>query len=390
MPLTQVRPNCFVQYLAPVEPYQKKKSGTEFQKGKKNCKTYTGELTEGAKKRLSKSIDIMIQQCCTTPKYVWDKRRKVKRQFTMGFITLTIPPQPGKDLFTGKQSTKELLEPFLRVLREHYKSLYYVWKAELQARGEIHYHILTDVFVDLNHCRQKFVAILKNAGIEHYNKQSCFQVESVYDRGRRKDGTKKNVNWYMGKMVDIAIKQKFNDEIDETIQKRDAAIEQELALRIPVCQDYSETERLQMELRKELQNLSSIGGKVWDCSLPLKKASYLTIAHEMRDKNEVHSTEKIMHSQLSMIMSNESCSVYRGAMKSWEYLTGYKPLLLNYIYLIDKSARENRKVDYRALNYAVNKNYYKKQGIHGMDLQAVGISPPKPKPMPICQYELFT
>lgn len=59
------------------------------------------------------------------------------------FITLTLP---SEQRHTDQQITKELLGRFLDLCRKNKLLLNYVWRAEKQRNGNIHYHIITDSY----------------------------------------------------------------------------------------------------------------------------------------------------------------------------------------------------------------------------------------------------
>lgn len=72
------------------------------------------------------------------------------------FITLTLPAQ---QLHSDQEITKKLLGKFLNICRKRGLLANYLWRAEKQKNGNIHYHILTDSYAphstwrDIwNHC----------------------------------------------------------------------------------------------------------------------------------------------------------------------------------------------------------------------------------------------
>jgi hypothetical protein len=131
-------------------------------------------------------------------------------------------------MITGKEAHSTCLEPFLLWLRRKHKCLMYLWKAELQGRGQVHYHITMDTFVHYVDIQNKWNELQRSAGYldeyyqakGHWNAPSC-QIKSV-----------KNVKKLSGYII--------------------------------------------KEITKNIQNNASIGGKVWDCSTNLKSAKYYT------------------------------------------------------------------------------------------------------------------
>jgi hypothetical protein len=80
------------------------------------------------------------------------------------------------------------LEEFLKWLLRTKNALMYVWKLELQARGQIHFHILSDAFVHWKEVREKwnyiqgkYTDILK--GMD-YNSTDIHAIYKASDVGR--------------------------------------------------------------------------------------------------------------------------------------------------------------------------------------------------------------
>jgi len=103
--------------------------------------TYQGELSSHSRRRLSKSLALLIE--ISRKKKVTNPSTGKPMIFRLAFITLTLsaPQYP----YTDKDVKKNLLEPFLRYWRA--KGMrHYVWRSEQQKNGNIHFHILTDTF----------------------------------------------------------------------------------------------------------------------------------------------------------------------------------------------------------------------------------------------------
>lgn len=104
--------------------------------------TYQGEITPHARRRLNKAIQLLLD--ITEPRWLLNPITQKRQKFHLAFWTLTLSaPQYFK---SDSDIKKELLEPFLRKMRK--KGMRnYIWKAELQQNGNIHFHLLTDFFL---------------------------------------------------------------------------------------------------------------------------------------------------------------------------------------------------------------------------------------------------
>lgn len=119
--------------------------------------TYQGEITPHSRRRLNKAIQLLLD--ITEPRWIINPVTNKRQKFHLAFWTLTLSaPQYFK---SDSDIKKELLEPFLRKMRK--KGMRnYIWKAELQQNGNIHFHLLTDFFLPYtvirdtwNNCQNK-------------------------------------------------------------------------------------------------------------------------------------------------------------------------------------------------------------------------------------------
>lgn len=186
-----------------------------------NKKAYSGELTDGAIKRMSKALNLFIE--CTPERQVFSPvfNRNIKHK--LSFITLTIPTAQKIEL---KTATKLLLEPLLKHLRQVHGMTGYVWKVELQERGQLHYHIVSDVYIHYQHLRNKWNSLLAKSG---------FMNEYIAEHQHQDPNS-----------TDIHSVKKIRDLASYLLKY----------------------------FTKKSQNPEGLKGKVWDCSKNLKVAKY--------------------------------------------------------------------------------------------------------------------
>lgn len=186
---------------------------------------YTGQITNGSRKRLTKAVSLLVQS--SQPRWIKNPITGKRHYFQLSFITLTIPKQ--QKAADSKFTHKHLLEPMLRVLRRRHQLRSYVWKAELQANGSVHYHITSDIFINHTDLRNEWNAILTRNGMldDYYSEHGHYNANSTDIHSVKKV---RNMEAYLVKYV-----------------------------------------------TKEYQNSQALSGKVWDCSLSLKRNRYWTI-----------------------------------------------------------------------------------------------------------------
>lgn len=99
-------------------------------------------MSRAAQKRIKRAINWLTYLSASRTERLPSGR--VVPRFQVSFITLTLP---SKQRNSHKEIKSRCLNNFLQVMRDKYKMRNYVWKAELQSNGNIHFHITTDVFV---------------------------------------------------------------------------------------------------------------------------------------------------------------------------------------------------------------------------------------------------
>lgn len=87
---------------------------------------------------------------------------KVKNKYLCTFLTLTLP---AKQTHTDEELTKYCINPFLSYARKYFGVRYYVWKKELQKNGNLHYHFVTDRFIDAQCLRRCWNRILNRGPV---------------------------------------------------------------------------------------------------------------------------------------------------------------------------------------------------------------------------------
>lgn len=160
IPHFQVRHNCLIYYELPCITYGR--TYTKFER-----KAYSGKVTDGARKRINRAVDLLIQK--SPKRIIYNSITKKRQPFTINFVTLTVS---AIKIISSIDGYKNLLKPFLRKLRVKFKSkISYVWKCELQKRGQIHYHITTNRFIDLNWIKNEWNKLQrKHRYLDHYAK----------------------------------------------------------------------------------------------------------------------------------------------------------------------------------------------------------------------------
>lgn len=101
-----------------------------------------GLLSDSGAKNLRKAIGWLVLKRRKQLKCKRDDMPQVGRKLV--FITLTLP---STQIHSDNQIKKELLNQFLIEISNKWKVRNYVWRAEKQTNGSIHFHILADRYI---------------------------------------------------------------------------------------------------------------------------------------------------------------------------------------------------------------------------------------------------
>lgn len=150
IPHYQVRNHSVILYGIPDPPYDHKRTTT--------AKKYTGNMTASTAKRIRRTVDIMLQR--SPLQTVWNPITQRVNTFRLTFVTLTIS---ARRLIDPRDCYRFGLAKFLDWMRKTGSNTY-IWKAELQARGQVHYHITTNTFIRYDYIKNRWNAIQRAAG----------------------------------------------------------------------------------------------------------------------------------------------------------------------------------------------------------------------------------
>jgi len=293
----------------------------------RSSKQYLSDLSEKSRKRLLYYLSVMyllakenyllarqIVSKTTNNEIqkIYGIKYKKPVKFRLAFITLTLP---SKQIHSDTDIKRNLLKQFLQELQKKFKMYLYIWKAEKQKNGNIHFHIITNRYIPYKKIREIWNRIIDKKGYEYVKKYSEKMQEFFKDGFRMLPNDKRSketqykayvknkaIKWTDPNTTDIHSVYKINninayfvkyvskflnevsevDEINEIIKNiRKCDIE---IYKIRKDEYYSVfNEKMNMDIAKletEKQNLLDklnkyknllIEGRIWDASAILKK-----------------------------------------------------------------------------------------------------------------------
>jgi hypothetical protein len=169
-PVLQVAPHKLIVYERiewHVRPHKRdrgawsdKCQSNTYQAGS-NKNRYTGSLSKSARKKMRKAIALMVAS--SAEKEVINFTNGKRFRFRINFITLTLPSAQGD--ITDKQIKQACLEPFFQRMRRKHGMRSYVWRAERQKNGNLHFHVLSETWIHYIKLREEWNECVQKLGM---------------------------------------------------------------------------------------------------------------------------------------------------------------------------------------------------------------------------------
>jgi len=178
-----------------------------------------GNVSKIARRKMTKALDYLL--FITNEKKVSNYYSGRSFKFKIAFITLTIP---AAQKHSDNEIKSKCLNQLLIELKKYYKTHNYIWRAEKQKNGNLHFHLIVDKFIPHQELRDRWNRILNKLGyIDRYREEqqqwhkNGFRVrdyltktwpvekqKQAYERGQR-------INWNSPNTTDIHSIQKIHN-----------------------------------------------------------------------------------------------------------------------------------------------------------------------------------
>ena len=118
-----------------------------------------GKVSKIARQKVSKAVNYLLFMA--NDKRLPETEHGKGYMFKIAFITLTLP---SKQIHSDSEIKELLLNQFLIELRKYENVKNYLWRAEKQKNGNIHFHILVDRFICWSSLRDRWNRITNKLG----------------------------------------------------------------------------------------------------------------------------------------------------------------------------------------------------------------------------------
>lgn len=141
-------------------------------------------LSKKAQKRLRNSINWLL--ICSKKRQVKVNDRIKLYNFQASFVTLTLP---AKQMHSHADIKSKCLNLFLTTIRQKFGVKNYIWKAELQKNGNIHFHLTLDKYIHFMQIRKYWNMALNTLGyVDDYAKRHQNLTLDQYIYWQRQNG----------------------------------------------------------------------------------------------------------------------------------------------------------------------------------------------------------
>jgi hypothetical protein len=110
--------------------------------------SHHGKISKTAERKINRAIDYITY--LAKPKRLPYTKHGKGLLFRLNFVTLTLS---SEQIHSDHEIMLRIFSPFLQSLRQKWHVTNYIWRAERQSSGGIHYHIITDKFIPWSELR---------------------------------------------------------------------------------------------------------------------------------------------------------------------------------------------------------------------------------------------
>ena len=158
MPMVSIRPSYITFYSEPLKGRGASREKDAVEEPPERTQA-DGIISGKASTRICQSIDWLLY--LAKPKFLFPERLGCKLLFRVNFITLSLS---SKQVHHDNTVKKECLQPFLDTMRKTWGCKHYIWRAESQKNGNIHFHILSEQYIAWWKIRKRWNACQNRLG----------------------------------------------------------------------------------------------------------------------------------------------------------------------------------------------------------------------------------
>jgi hypothetical protein len=118
-----------------------------------------GILGSLSRKKMFRTLDYLL--LLSPNKRAWCRSLKRYVRYRCPFVTLDLP---SAQVHSDQVIKKRVFQPFLKLAHRRWSVNDFIWRAEKQENGNLHFHMIINVFIDQNELRNIWNRCLQNLG----------------------------------------------------------------------------------------------------------------------------------------------------------------------------------------------------------------------------------
>jgi hypothetical protein len=250
---------------------------------------HKGKLSPQALRKITKAVDYLVY-LVPRRKYFTTADGRAGNYF-LSFVTLTLS---SDQIHTDYEIKQHCLEPFLNEMRQRWKVSNYIWRAEKQANGNLHFHIVADRFIWWSDLRDSWNYYQERLGYvtRYRNNQKAWHRDGFRFRPELAK------SWSKDKQL-AAYKTGLRHDWNSPNSSDVHSLKTITSVRSYICKYITKSEQSQ-----------EIAGRLWGCSYELTN---LTGARCY--------AEGSLAPDLDKLLSPGNCKVYKGEYYTVIYIT---------------------------------------------------------------------
>lgn len=126
------------------------------------------------KRRIYDAVHVLRDSAL--PKTIYNRKYNSRFICFLTFVTLTLPEQQKG---TDRETHYQVFAPFMRQLKKLLPNLLYIWRAETQSNGNLHYHLITNQFIHYRDLRNLWNIALYRAGYQQHQDPNSTDIHSL-------------------------------------------------------------------------------------------------------------------------------------------------------------------------------------------------------------------
>lgn len=126
---------------------------------KDSKRTANGMVSKNAHRKISKALDYLLLMASPQTGYIPKSGKKFA--FRIAFVTFVLP---SKQIHSDNEIKRTLWNSMLIELTRYHGIKNYLWRAEKQKNGNIHFHLIIDKFVKYDELRKRWNRITNKLG----------------------------------------------------------------------------------------------------------------------------------------------------------------------------------------------------------------------------------